>query len=368
MDENKIAAASEVKSLFGHALAGLINVQDRFHSALSDFKDDLTKSTAKFYKDVAIKGKGVAKSKKDFGVQINSISNAVASFQTKFEHSLGDMTGVTFDFGKASPTDIDCIGILKSAMKACMHKTIVRSIQQGVFEADDELADEGVTGALLTTSCSAVEAAADAAFAAVQGNRKKIADNYLSLKAYAMSAADKVADYVAKGKGRFLSSIGDLLQTVGGLSDVDIVPAAGMGFGTGSIELLFAGGPGATVKVPTKRTKINALVNEYVDTLAQVRERWPMGLGKYLLSRVEIGMMGTGLLEVDKVADKSGNFVFINGHAVGLSASVSFFEALAVRMSAYESELAHLTGNLAKPLPGAKAVKVFVPAPEWQGN
>merc|ERR1711998_640083 len=197
----------------------------------------------------------------------------------------------------------------------------------------------------------------------------KIADNYLSLKAYAMAAGDTIADYMGKGKGRFLSSIGDLLQTVGGLSDVDIVPAAGMGFGTGSIELLFAGGPGATIKVPTKRTKINALVNEYVDTLAQVRERWPMGLGKYLLSRVEIGMMGTGLLEVDKVADKSGNFVFVNGHAVGLSASVSFFEELAVHMSLYEHTLATLTGDLAKPLPGAtQNVKVFVKPPEWQGN
>lgn len=368
MDENKIAAASEVKSLFGHALAGLINVQDRFHSALSDFKDDLTKSTSKYYKAVAVKGKTVSAAKKDFAVQINMISNAVASFQSKFEHSLGDMTGVEFDFGKASPTDISCQGILKTGMKASMHKNIVKAIQNGVFKADAELDDEGVTGALLTTSCSAVEATADSAFKAVQGNRKKIADNYLSLKAYAMSAGDKVADYVAKGKGRFLSSIGDLLQTVAGLSDVDIIPAPGMGFGTGELSLLFAGGPGSEVKLPVKRTKINALVNEYVDTMAQVRERWQMGLGKYLLSRVEIGMMGTGLLEVDKVADKSGNFVFINGHAVGLSASVSFFEALAVRMSVYEAQLAHLTGNLAKPLPGAKGVKVYVKPPEWQGN
>jgi hypothetical protein len=368
MDENKIAAASEVSQIFAKATIGMIEAKGRFGNALSDFKDDLKKATAKYYKALATKGKTVGKAKKDFGVQINSIANAVSSFQNKFEHSLGDMTGVEFSFGKASPTDIACIGTLKTAMKACMHKTIVRAIQMGVLKADDELSDEGVTGALLTTTCAAVESTADTAFAGVQGNRKKIADNYLSLKAYAMSAGDKVADYVAKGKGRFLSSIGDLLQTVGGLGDQDIIPAAGMGFGTGSVELLFAGGPGATLKVPEKRTKINALVNEYVDTLAQVRQRWPMGLGKYLLSRVEGAMMGTGLLEVDKVATKSGNFVFVNGHAVGLSASVSFFEALATRMSLYEATLAKLTGNLAKPLPGANAVKVYAKPPEWQGN
>jgi hypothetical protein len=368
MDSNKVAAASEVNSIFRSAIGGMISTKERFKGALTDFTDELTKGTAKYYKAAATKGKTVAKAKAEFDVQINSISNAVASFQKKFEHSLGDMTGVDFSFSSASATDRACIGILKSAMKACMHKTIVKSIQMGVLKADDELSDEGVKGALLTTTCSAVEAAADKAFAGVQGNRKKIADNYLSLKAYAMAAGDKVADYVAKGKGRFLSSIGDLLQTVAGLSDTDIIPAAGMGFGTGKMELLFAGGPGATIKVPSKRTKINALVNEYVQTLGQVRERWPMGLGSYLLSRVEGAMMGTGLLEVDKVATKSGNFVFVNGHAVGLSASVSFFEALAVQMSLYESTLAHLTGNLAKTLPGAKTVKVFVPAPEWQGN
>merc|ERR1711918_168005 len=55
----------------------------------------------------------------------------------------------------------------------------------------------------------------DNVFNILEGKRQKIADNYLSLKAYAVSAADKVDDYVAKGKGRALSAIGDLLATVG---------------------------------------------------------------------------------------------------------------------------------------------------------
>merc|ERR1712006_57788 len=86
-----------------------------------------------------------------------------------------------------------------------------------------------------------------------------------------------------------------------------------------------------------KATKINGLVNEYIEIMSQTRSRWPMGLGKYLLTKVEDSMEGTGVLEVDKVAEQSGNFVFVNGHAVGLSSKLSDFETLAVRMSAYES-------------------------------
>merc|ERR1712031_1452 len=92
-----------------------------------------------------------------------------------------------------------------------------------------------------------------------------------------------------------------------------------------------------------------------------------LGLGKYLIGRLDDAMEGTGALEVDKVQDKAGNFVFVNGHAVGLSSKLSSFEALAVRMSAYESTLAKLTGNLAKTLPGA-GVHVFAKPPEWQGD
>merc|ERR1712070_954647 len=52
-----------------------------------------------------------------------------------------------------------------------------------------------------------VEAAADM-MDILEGKRQKIADNYLSFKAYAVAAADKVEDYVSKGQGRGMSSIG----------------------------------------------------------------------------------------------------------------------------------------------------------------
>jgi len=364
MDENKVAASQEVSGLFKSAMSKLITARSRATRYLSDFQDDLKDSTAKLYKALATKSDKAAGAGKDFDTKINSLSNAITANQKHVQDNLASMTLVTFKFSETTPTDRECIGILTDAMKADMNKALVSAIQFGILKAKNELDDEGVKGALLTTVSSAIESAADKAFAAVESNRAKIADNYLSLKAYAMTASDAIEDYVAKGKGRYLSSIGDLLGSIGGLSDVEAGPAPGMGFGTKSLPLLFSG---TTAAVSPKETKINGLVNEYVNVVGQVRQRWPMGLGKYLIGRLESAMEGTGALEVDKVQDKAGNFVFVNGHAVGLSSKLSSFEALAVRMSAYESTLAKLTGNLAKTLPGA-GVHVFAKPPEWQGD
>merc|ERR1712199_82390 len=136
-----------------------------------------------------------------------------------------------------------------------------------------------------------VENMADNVFRTVQGNRQKIADNYLSLKAYAATAADKITDYLAKGKGRNLMSIGDMLQTAASLSTVKAKPAAGEGFGSNKIPLIFSG----------KNVKINGAVNEYIKTIGQVRARWPMGLGKYLMAKLETAMQSTGALEVTRL-------------------------------------------------------------------
>merc|ERR1712110_1256260 len=82
---------------------------------------------------------------------------------------------------------------------------------------------------------------ADATLAAVSKKRKKIADNYLSLKAYAVAAADKVVDYTAKGKGQNLSSIGDLLRTIGAMGAVKAPKAQGLGMGGNKIRSVFSG-------------------------------------------------------------------------------------------------------------------------------
>merc|ERR1711959_623893 len=200
---------------------------------------------------------------------------------------------------------------------------------------------------------------------AVAGKRNKIADNYLSLKAYAISAKDRVIDYRGKKKGS-LSSVGDLLATLGALDSVKIRAAPGLGLGGGKSPPLFAG---KKVKQAKSLSKINGLANEFTRSVGQVRMRWPLGLGKYLLDKLEESMMTRGALEVDKIAGKRGNFVYINGRSVGLSNKLNDFSKLSSGMSAYESTLAKLTAQLTKSSKGKKpAGKIVVKPPEWQGK
>merc|ERR1711939_1073307 len=296
----------------------------------------------------------------------DSLTNAITANAKSFERGLEKATGVVMDWKTSASKDREAIRDLRDSMVADLNKNIVRAIQLGEAKAKavQERAMENIANekkALLTTISSSVENMADNIFKAVQEDRHKIADNFLSLKAYATTAADKIADYLAKGKGRTLASIGDLLQTVA-VEDAKVAPAEGEGFGSPTLPLLFSG---KNVKVDNSVSKINGLVNEYIATMGQVKARWPMGLGKYLLSKLEIAMQKTGALEVDKIAEKAGNYVFINAHAVGLSSKLSDFEGLAVAMTSYEKTLASLTGTLTTK---KTAGQVEVKPPEWQGN
>merc|ERR1711918_17115 len=78
--------------------------------------------------------------------------------------------------------------------------------------------------------------------------------------------------------------------------------------------------------------------------ISQVKSRWRLGLGKYLVSKLEIAMGKAGALEVDKIEGKAGNYVFMNAHS----------EGLAVRMTDYEAALSHLTSKLPNKKTAAK--------------
>merc|ERR1719359_1889490 len=120
-------------------------------------------------------------------------------------------------------------------------------------------------------------------FKTVQGKHQKIADNYLSLKAYAAAAEQQINAYVAKGKGKNLNSLGDLLTNVAGMSKV----------------------------TPTKQEGLSP--SDHIPSIFT-------------------GMANGGVKIDNKVAEKAGNWVYINGHAVGLSNKLNDFESLAVRM------------------------------------
>merc|ERR1719478_95649 len=391
-DQNKKIAAQATKSLSEEAHADIKKLRSKQAHDVISFKQDLTIATEKLYAKMgedslaqqtamtnlhsqlssskAATANALKNAKTLFDSRTNTLVNKITQNQKSYERGMAKATEQTMDWKKASADGRANIRAVRKVMVDDLEKNIARAIQLGearqkqVLEtAMANIATE--KKALLTTIGEAVENMADNVFATVNSNRQKIADNYLSLKAYAATAADQVQDYLAKGKGRNLSSLGDLLKSIGALKDVKALAAKGVGFGGKTIELPFSG---SVVKADDSVSKVNGLVNEYLGMMTGVKARWPLGLGKYLIAKLEVAMQGTGALEVDKISDKAGNFVFINAHAVGLSSKLSDFETLAVRMTHYEKMLSTMTAKLPATKLAGKGHLVKVAPPQWQGD
>jgi len=391
IDEHKAIAHDEVVALEKEATATIADVEGEQAELLKGFKDDLKEATDGLYGaladwdrtqnnvqdsmegDLIVAKETTAAALKEaeslFDSRVTSLTNVITANKAFYTDKLAETTGIVVDWKSQSTADRAAIRTIRDGQISELKTELVSMIQQGEATRkrveEESVADiEQSKKILLTTISARVEAMADNVFATVQGNRGKIADNYLSLKAYCAAAADLIEDVVAKGKGRALSSIGDLLVTIGGLSDVDTAEGEGEGFGNGEMSLLFSTD---TVKVDGSVSKINGLVNEYITTLGQVKDRWPMGLGYYLLGRLEIAMQGVGALEVDKIDGKNGNYVYINSASVGLASKLTDFQGLAVKMTNYESTLASLTAVLPE-TQNAGVKELAVEPPEWQGN
>merc|ERR1711988_1252067 len=355
MDENKLAASEEVATLAKECKDHL----EKLRASNAHFKrqaaKDLSAATNKYYTSLAgqMNAQQEASAKLNaetkaavltsaadlkrandmFETKIVTLTNLVSSNAKKAERGIARITGVAMDFAKASAEDRDVIRKQQAAMEADLHKALNRAVSKGESEAkatQQKIAEhlEGTKRFLQVELVEQTEAAADNVMAILEGKRQKIADNYLSLKAYAVAVGDKVQDEVAKGKGRALSSIGDLLASVGALGAVHAPKAEGIGLGGSKLPQIFGGD---SVKVSNAVASINGLVNEYADITAQVRGRWPMGIGKYLMDRLGISMTGKGVLQVDKIENKPGNYVYINARSIGLSNKMSDFASLAAK-------------------------------------
>jgi len=394
MDENKMAAAAEVKQLAKETKDKLEKLRATNAADKRQAAKDLSAATDKYYTDLAAQSAAqsaaaksldadikaeelesaadLARGQEMFDSKIISLTNLVSANAIKAERGITRITGVANDFAKASAEDREIIKKQVVAMECDLHKALNRAISKG--EADAKATQQRIAEHLKGTKrflqvelVEQTEAAADSVLAIMEGKRQKIADNYLSLKAYAATVVDKVEDEVGKGKGRALSSIGDLLASVGALGAVHAPKAEGIGLGGDTIPQIFSG---KNVKVSNAVASINGLVNEYAEQTAQVRGRWPMGIGKYLMDRLGVSMTKKGVLQVDKVEGKAGNFVYINARSVGLSNKMSDFASLAAKMSTYEATLSKLTAKLAAPPTKheAKAKMVFMEGPEWNGD
>merc|ERR1711998_797584 len=391
LDENKRAAHDEVVALDGLFKEKIGEISAAANADALAAKKDLTDATEKMYEQMADVQKSnlyaneehataidafskdslgaIADSKAWFTDRMDILTYTIAANHKKVEKNLEILTGVVRSYKEAGEADRDLIRMQNDALNAEMVEAIDTAIQLGEAKAKAvaqraRAALKGTSDALLIEITDTVEEYADATFKLVQGNHQKIADNYLSFKAYAVTASELITEYVGKGKGKNLSSLGDLLVNIAVLSDVVIDPAEGLS-PTTEIPLPFSNGE---VEIDNSVSKINGLVNEYVLTVNSCRERWPMGLGKYLLMKLEGSMTKKGVLQVDKIESKSGNWVFVNGHAVGLSNKLNDFEGLAVRMGTYEATLAKLTATLSGKPKDTAAAKTYVPPPEWEGK
>merc|ERR1719171_1018860 len=273
MDQNKAAAQEEVAALAKSSYAALAKTRHRQAGYVRSFAKDLTKATKKLHitlnKASAHQEQVLAGMKKKlaytraasagqlratkamFKSRVNTLVNAITANAARAQRGIRHLTKVARNWKHADAADRKLIRVQRSAMKNDLDKALARAIQLG--EARAKAVEERANENMAVT-----------VFRLVQGNRQKIADNYLSLKAYAATAADKITDYLSKGKGRNLMSVGDLLQTVAALSTVKAHAAAGEGFGSNTIPLIFSG---KNVKINGAVSKINGLVNEYIKTI-----------------------------------------------------------------------------------------------------
>merc|ERR1719181_969748 len=391
LNENKRAAAEEVKALDGLFKGKLAKIRAQAAANSLAAARDLSKASKGMYgrlardqlqltavnvanaaaiaKYNAEASAGVAEAKAKMNGALNTLTNTVAANQKHVQKGFEVLTGVIRSKKAAAKADRKLIQTQIKTLGQDMNKRIVRAIQIGEAKAR-RVANRARVNlsktkkALLIEISERVEATADKLFKGIQGNHKVIADNYLSFKAYAVTASSKITQYVIKGKGKNLSSLGDLLVNVAAMSSVTAKKAEGIGAGSNTLPAVFTD---KKIKVANVVSKINGLVNEYAQVCNGVRMRWPMGLGKCLLLKAESSMLSKGVLQVDKVSNHAGNWVFINGRAVGLSNKLNDFESIAVRMGHYEATLAKLTASLSGK--GMKIKKPFrVNPPEWPGN
>jgi hypothetical protein len=390
LDENKKAAHEEVVALNTLFTRKLAAVRRQATRNAREAGRDLSRASKKMYAKLAsvqlrafLQNKSNRKaiasyakqsqaaikaSSKAFGARLTTMTNLVVANNAKAMRGLEVLTGVIRNYKVAGKKDRALIRAQNKALGDDLRGKITNYVQQGEARAK-RIAHrarahlKAARKSMLLELSARVEATANKIFKSVQQGHKTTADNYLSLKAYAVSARSSLSRYISAGKGKNLASLGELLMDVARLSKVKVKAAAGVGIGGSKITSVFSS---KKFKVASAFSKINGLVNEYSMVVNQVRARWPLGLGKYLLMKFEESMSKKGVLQVDKVSGKAGNFVFVNGRTVGLSNKLSDFESLAVKMTHYEGALAKLTAGLAEI--AKKHAKISVKPPQWQGK
>lgn len=389
MDKNKVIAAQEVSDLRKSTSAKYKKLRAYQAKLAVDAKSDLSKATTLLYEKMAADsleqtqemGKlsnslniakastadALKKYKGEFKNKMGVLANTVSANHKSYEQGLEDITKVQYDWQKSSTEDRVELRKEAKVMGDDLNKDIVKAIQIGEARAKEVLetsmSNINVAQRALSIEIGEqVERMADTVLKTVVGDRSTIANNYLSVKGYAGAAADTIMDYIQKGEGKGLSSIGDFLQAVAVTSAVKTKPSQGLTAGSGTLEAAFGGELIHEVK---DITKVNGLVDEYSKIFTTVNGRWPFGLGRYLLSKLSDSMAKGGILKIGAKSGSSGQYVHVDGKALGLSHKMGEFSNIGCRLVTYQSFLTKLTSKLPKT---AVISPITVAPPEWQGN
>merc|ERR1711865_985235 len=207
MDENKQAAAAEVKTLATELTAKVAKARAKNAHNKIAFAKDLTAYTETFYEKFAAQQKtdransealdastiaasvgsanALKAARKSFDSSVVMLTNVVIANEKSASDGMARITGVVHNYAKAAAADRN---LVKGEAKA-------KSVEQRVAEHLKK------TKRFLQVELNeSVERAADNVYKLLEGNRQKIADTYLSLNAYAAAAADSVDDAVSKGR------------------------------------------------------------------------------------------------------------------------------------------------------------------------
>merc|ERR1711907_677318 len=282
----------------------------KLYGAMADMQKKNIKNSKKLSQSTTAasvaSANNLRRAKANFASKMSTLSNLIAANYKKNTRAMTRLTGVVNNIEKANKADRANIRAQTEVMRADFNKRLVKAIATG--EARAKAIEQRLQSNLKSTVrilrvelASSLDQAADKVLKIVAGKRHKIADNYLSLKAYSVAAADKVTDYTAGKNGRNLSSIGDLLRTVALNGAVKAPKAMGLGMGGTTLRSVFGTGK---IKVKNSVAAVHGLVNEYTKACKTVRANWPMGLGKYLMDRLETSMLSKGVLQVDKISGK----------------------------------------------------------------
>lgn len=396
IEEYKKAAAQEVEELSKEAMADTQKLRHEQHESLFQWKMDVSEATESVYETLfehdqaqhealgalhtnlhqgqVASAASLKHAEEAFHSQVEGMANEIFANAQSFERGYNELTHQTEAWEHDAEMERDMIKLEQKAMYEDLKKNIARAVMIG--EAKQKAVEEEANFNIkkfekesLPMIAEKVENMADNVFKTIQEDRSKLADNFLSLIAYAKAAADKIIDVAQAGKGRSLSSIGDLLQEVSTFEFDSKQETEVPFFGAKEIPMIFSG---ESVAVDTKSStsQINLIVQKYQEVLSMGKQHWPMGLGHYLLCKVEVAMAKSGVLEVDKIDAGTGQYVFINSQAVGLSSHMDTFQKLAVKMPYFQKTLASVAASVHAHTENARMAghKSMVPPPEWEGN